>query len=227
MRGKLRALGLAALSAYAILSAGAASATVVLDQYSVPETGLISATGVAGDGIGDPVTLAQSFTVGRYGELAAIDVGVVQFLGSPGLGFTFELHNQAAQVLFSQHIDGNAVPGFALGVTDWSQILHVDLSAAHIPSYAGDILTFFMISDTGAQGYPPVYLEQIGNELLQYARGDLFSFAAGGPPIYAPYDGAFRTYVDAVPEPMTWALMIGGLGMIGWRLRRSARPSLR
>jgi hypothetical protein len=40
------------------------------------------------------------------------------------------------------------------------------------------------------------------------------------------YDGVLRgeyllTPVSAVPEPSSWALMIGGFGLAGWSLRRS------
>jgi len=47
------------------------------------------------------------------------------------------------------------------------------------------------------------------------------------------YDVTFRTYTSggvaeqpsAAPEPLTWAMTIGGLGMVGVTLRRKARPA--
>jgi hypothetical protein len=34
------------------------------------------------------------------------------------------------------------------------------------------------------------------------------------------YDRGFRTYVNTVPEPANWALMIAGFGMVGGTMRR-------
>ena len=37
------------------------------------------------------------------------------------------------------------------------------------------------------------------------------------------YDRGFRTYVDAVPEPAVWSLMIAGFGLVGAGMRRRGR----
>jgi len=47
----------------------------------------------------------------------------------------------------------------------------------------------------------------------------------GGPPIvYQPQE--IKPPVAAVPEPGTWAMMLLGFGLMGWRLRRRTAPTL-
>lgn len=45
-----------------------------------------------------------------------------------------------------------------------------------------------------------------------------YSSKKGGSP--ADYNGGFSYNVAAVPEPATWAMMIGGFGMVGAAMRR-------
>ena len=50
-------------------------------------------------------------------------------------------------------------------------------------------------------------------------RVDYFSYSSGGLPIYETRNVSLA----AVPEPATWAMMIGGFGMIGGALRSTRR----
>ncbi|UJO99896.1 MAG: FxDxF family PEP-CTERM protein, partial [Nitrosomonas sp.] len=42
---------------------------------------------------------------------------------------------------------------------------------------------------------------------------------------HASAGGAFALTVSAVPEAETWAMLLAGLGLVGWRLRRSPTAS--
>lgn len=50
-------------------------------------------------------------------------------------------------------------------------------------------------------------------------RVDYFSYSSGGLPIYETRNISLA----AVPEPATWAMMIGGLGLVGGALRSARR----
>ncbi|GAA3996703.1 PEPxxWA-CTERM sorting domain-containing protein [Sphingomonas humi] len=54
-----------------------------------------------------------------------------------------------------------------------------------------------------------------------------FSFLTLNSDIYIDRVSVTGPSAPAVPEPATWALMLCGLGTIGWSLRRTRRTSLR
>ena len=75
---------------------------------------------------------------------------------------------------------------------------------------AGATALYLGISDACSyHGPPSCYSDNSGSFSLDVAKN-----LAVGPP-------------SAVPEPMTWAMMIGGLGMTGGVLRRKRRASVR
>lgn len=64
--------------------------------------------------------------------------------------------------------------------------------------------------------YSPVYYET-GAYFARGARFD-FTFLDNGPVDY-------RAITDAIPDAPTWALMVGGFGLMGATFRRSRRPT--
>jgi hypothetical protein len=85
------------------------------------------------------------------------------------------------------------------------------------------------------RGTPPVPGVTPSFEYNAYAGGDFIVFADGSASgVVLRGDIGFRSYVDvrdlppaAVPEPASWALMIGGFALAGGALRRrrSGRPT--
>ena len=55
------------------------------------------------------------------------------------------------------------------------------------------------------------------NSIFNYDLPPLYGIGAWGA---TTYDRGFATYVDVVPEPASWALMIAGFGLVGGALRR-------
>ncbi|WP_421935694.1 PEPxxWA-CTERM sorting domain-containing protein [Phenylobacterium sp.] len=113
--------------------------------------------------------------------------------------------------VFSQMVDFGP-PG--------TEKLFIDTRAANIVLSAGD--TFVIDLSDAVDGY--------GASSVPYAGGDLW---ITDPVFYTTpfnYTAAhgtslrFETYMDAVPEPATWAMMIAGFGLAGGALRRRAGP---
>jgi hypothetical protein len=70
-------------------------------------------------------------------------------------------------------------------------------------------------------------LQSINYDYLGYTRTDLFLIndAQSNTVFFAQFDVPGVTGLAAVPEPATWAMMIGGLGLVGAAMRRK-RASL-
>lgn len=95
----------------------------------------------------------------------------------------------------------------------------VDLAAAALNFGAEE--TFLL----GVQGIgPDAGCCNLGGSADNYARGQFYRSSFGFPSIRDDTDLAFRTHmsVNAVPEPQPWALLLAGLGLLGWS-RRSQR----
>jgi len=68
---------------------------------------------------------------------------------------------------------------------------------------------------------PPTTLNQI---LDSIPGGGTFTPPGGGGTTHLPTSEPKELVTSAVPEPQTWALMLLGFGLIGWRIRRR-KPS--
>lgn len=217
-----------AFAAAFTLVAGSASATVVLDQASVPEAGVAFALS-AGGLVPSGAPLGQSFTVGVTGMLDHIDIGLFT-QGGPSINpVTIKLLNNSGGVLLSRTYDPSTVPALSLGGTLWQDLFRFDVSSANVQVTAGQVLKWSIYSPGE---YPHVsIINQYNNSTIQYAGGDALTFYYG--PTGHPFttDFAFRTYVDngiaSAPEPGAWALMLLGFGLGGTalRVRRRSVPA--
>lgn len=213
-----------AFAAALTMLAGSASATVVLDQASVPEEGVAFALN-AGGLVPSNAPLGQSFTVGVTGVLDHIDIGLFTQGGASANPVTIKLLNNSGGVLLSRDYDAATVPALSLGGTLWQDLFRFDVSSANVQVTAGQILKWSIYSPGQ---YPHVsIIYQDDNSTIQYAGGDALTFYYG--PTGHPFttDFAFRTYVDdglaGVPEPSTWGLMLLGFGLGGTALRTRRR----
>jgi hypothetical protein len=216
----------AAAVACGLLALGApAEAAVQLDQYSMPESGVVAGSGGAGGGgVSETYRLGQTFTVGLDGTLEAIDLGMFRYLDGATSGFTFDLYGDGAAPLISGAVSGADIPAFFLHTTDWSSALRLDLSAARLHVQAGEQLSLMIARDAAPAVTGPSWLFIVDGRWITYAGGNAI-VETGGVAEPQSEDFAFRTYVDtaiAAPEPATWALLIAGFGLAGSALRRRA-----
>lgn len=207
----------ALVAAGCLMAAGGASAGVVLDQATIPETGHVDFSGSVGHELG-AYAIGQSFTVGISGRLARIDLGVENWYHSTA-GVHFDLLDPADHVVFSQDISAAQLPVFGFSGLDWDQTLDLDVSPAGLHVNAGDV---YLLKLTGlpTNGPGEIWRASNNNGLIDYAGGQSYEYGLPGfpSPITLGNEFAFRTYV-AIPEPASWSLMILGFGVLGGSLR--------
>ncbi len=179
----------------------ASAAVVSLVAVAQPA---VAATSVAG--ASSSVTDLGNFAAGTYHITAT---GVIEFAGSPGLFDTGPNGVPVTPVTASGYSycnpggcsvdipgDGGVGPGGA--AINFGTLLGT-LSAS--PSSPSDFFTI---------GY--------GTNVTLAAAGNIYALVND---TYRPNDvGSYDVSVAAVPEPASWAMMIGGFGMVGGAMRR-------
>lgn len=81
------------------------------------------------------------------------------------------------------------------------------------------------VTAADAQSYAYSWRDSAGG-LLVISSNPLFPFVArGGPESITPLPP--ESLAVAAPEPMTWAMMLVGMGVVGWTLRDRHGHSLR
>ena len=199
---------LAALAAAAILTALPA-ASAVLDQASVPESGPFS-----WGSYNSSSHIVQTFTVGRAGVLDRIEIALLS-TGDVPEDLVFELFSTPLDLAtaFPTPLTSALIPRAGLPTSpsfSLSELTVVDLSTANLTVGVGDVFAFSVRGRVF--GTNPGAGDYIGGQGY-YTNPLETEFLAGN-------DHGFRTYVAVVPEPATWALMIGGFGLAGVALRR-------
>lgn len=214
-----------AAMAVAAAIASPASASVVLDQATIPESGNIPFSGGVLWGVG-PNALGQTFTVGVTGMLDSVALGL-EIFNAPGGDTRLEIVNASNAVLFTHVIPISALPTLTFSGIDASAAPVVDVRSAAIMVSAGDVL-MLKLTGLSSGGYANWRANNAGG-LINYSGGQAYVFDLPGfpSPFQIGNEFAFRTYVDdlasAVPEPATWAMMIVGFAGVGAALRRSRR----
>jgi len=102
---------------------------------------------------------------------------------------------------------GGLLPGFTLGVKAGSYNRLIDLTQAN--QYSAGFVTASGGTAAGAEA------RLISNLTSGQAYFNIHTTTFGG--------GEIRSFVTAVPEPGTYALMLAGLGVLGWAARRRAQ----
>ncbi|MCP5371965.1 MAG: PEP-CTERM sorting domain-containing protein [Hyphomicrobiales bacterium] len=219
----LLSLGVTALG---IAAPAPASATVVDQQFTT--TGPVdsnTATGVTF------AAMAQTFTVGVTGLLAAVELYVLRTGGTTG-DLTVDIRGLvsggapeplAANALGSTTLANADVPVRPSTTPYGFAPILIDLTAANIAVTAGQILA---IGVSSAAGEFFVFQTDYSNG---YAGGGLWTQSSDGL-AFSPTtsDFSFTTYVNtgtSVPEPGTLGLLVVGLTGLGWAHRRRGRAA--
>ena len=231
-----------------------ALAVPVIDQSNLavqPVGGQVIADGTGGH-IEAPVqsgnfldiSRAQSVTVGTTGQLTAVDLQLTRYFAQNITGGgEFVIANN---VTFNS--DGSVASGNVLGIFSFAVaslatmptggLVNFDTSSLNLFFNAGDQFVLALSSNSGpslfgwVSGTSPTAPATTLN-YLNYAGGTGYvaSITSGSedPNKYQDvgHDYGFRTWMDAgaVPEPATWAMMIGGFALAGGMMRRRA-PAL-
>lgn len=236
--GMRRTFALAA--AVVVLGSGAAQAATAIDVDNLLE----GPTNLGGSGFGassrvledDRRTFSayQTWTVGKSGTLDKIDIfgNAVRSWSLDGVNF---VQDEDFLVTLTVYGGGSVYsPGAVeLGSVSKSaselgaifKTTSFDFSALQISAAVGDVLTFHMSVEECAEiyyceaGWMNMYLINGIGDTGGYSEGAGYSKSAFGLN-YSPMDANFRTWMSAVPEPSTWAMMITGFGLTGAALRR-------
>lgn len=182
----------------------------------------------------------QFVTAGISGVLAAIDLQLSRFNPQNSVGgFEVVIANNVtfdnAGVVQSGNILGSAFANLSSLAAGQGGIVNFDLSAQNISFNAGEQFVIAVRNPSGFQGVfgwatgtstdaPGVPFNVANFSPIDYAGGNAYR---GTAPLNAPDisfkshpDFGFRTYVNSVPEPATWAMMIVGFGLVGGSMRR-------
>lgn len=182
----------------ALVTAASSQAFAVVDQFNAPHDPARISTQFNG------LEWQQEVVVGIGGLLTGIDLFTAEAPGS----FTISLNPGTGW-----QSDADA---FRLAVSPTAfSTLSIDVSAAGLVFDAGD--TFVIGIEAGPAGPCCGLLASGGNGANLYQPGRLRN--SFGTPLNG-LDLAFRTHVQAVPEPQTYALMLAGLAAVGIARRR-------
>lgn len=140
------------------------------------------------------------------------------FVNATGGRIVLEVQDDGAGGYITDHLIFGAGTAVDLGSTQVTFSFLGDTNPAAYQQAVGLDIANFMVQATAGGGSAPLATSAFANvsfgaQAQQYAISD-FSYVAGGTASFT---------VTAVPEPSTWAALMAGLGVLGWRLRRSGR----
>ena len=201
-----------AISAFAATAHAATETDPVGDflaTYTGPHNGDLDVTSVGALDDGTNVTLTATFN-GTIGTTAgeAYVLGVNRGAGLPLL--TFGTPSVGAGVNFDavavfQPVGGSFVAGLLPSMT-------APIALSNVTFSGSKLIAVIPLADLPSNGFAPAqYLYNL------WPRDGLNTADNGQIADFAPDASSFRA---SVPEPATWALMIGGFGLAGAALRR-------
>jgi hypothetical protein len=182
----------------ALLSALFGHARAAVDQEALPVFGAFNTASAN-------LAWQQEVTAGLEGDLIRVDLFTGVFPGT----FRFFVNDGSAWQTDADDFSIVLSPAANASVS-------IDVSPAHLHLSPGEVFV------VGVEGLVPNG-NCCGLRAGQYDRGGLYLMAyhSGKVNSEGDIDFAFRTYVDAVPEPSTFASFVTGLGVLGFaRCRR-------
>lgn len=197
---------------FAALTSTAAHATVVIDQSQLSFN-----TGVPLLFQGGPTNmpLGQSFTAGKTGVLAGINLGSNGGIQGGSNTLTFDIHagdglNGAVLGHGVQTVSSVWTPSVGL----W--LVSLNTTNLGVQLQAGQKYTFDFTGISGSGDL--AYRGLLGKTTNPYAGGRIYTGPGYGN--QPNWDLVFQTSVGPVPEPETWGMMLGGLALLGLFAKR-------
>lgn len=189
----------------------------------------------------------QYVTAGISGVLAAVDLQLSRFApqnvnGALEVVIANNVTFDSNGIFQSGNLLGTAFANISSLPAGQGGIVNFDLSGQNISFNAGDQFVIAVRNPGGFQGVfgwaagtstdaPGVPFNVANFTGINYAGGDALRGTAplnsGNLVFRSHVDLGFRTYVNSVPEPATWAMMIIGFGLVGGSMRRRARLTVR
>jgi hypothetical protein len=174
---------------------------------------------------------SQSITAGKTGLLSRVDLQVVSFNPSAGLIVSIAsgiVTQPGYSPIGSVIVPFASVPTLAQSYA--GALVSVDVSSLGFNVTAGDIFSIMIgseVSTSGGNTFGWVLGETLNGDTatlvqtINYAGGyNQLSDNGGASWIVSGADRGFATYVDTVPEPGSWAMLIAGFGLTGAVMRR-------
>ena len=227
----MRTLNLFAAGAMALCLAGATSAAAQVTISNAPDNGLIGRFGFSdsqtyGEVFTAPVSGSlDSFTMYLHGPIGGtLYGGIGVWNGSAG----FSLGGGVSSVLYTSDevaADHAGAYTFAPGINLMAGQLYVAYLSVFGVDHDGQGFTSMPLGGDGSDPCPEV-CEVSHNDYFNYFVWNNDEGQGNGPDdaswnYFADFGNArLDATFNAVPEPATWALMIGGFGMAGAALRR-------
>jgi len=227
MHTHLKTIAVALLGTLVSTSALAAITTFDNTEYTVTYDDATAFGGISfwGGGGGSLFFGWTSPAPSVYGAYTTGD-GASRLLNFPTLSFTLEAKPGYQFIDFTSTI-GGAYAAFNGGTTS--------ASAPGTVAFDGGAST--PIVHTYTSDPPPIGLWNLTYQtsVPGYTRADFsvdYSLLASGPQgsfagIFAHPDTGPKFQVSVVPEPETWAMLLVGLGLVGWRLQGCAHKDNR
>ncbi|MEG3123520.1 PEPxxWA-CTERM sorting domain-containing protein [Sphingomonas sp. GB1N7] len=239
---------LSATAAAAVLSvtATAAQAAILFDNGPVVTGGVSILTTPAttlGFGSNASATLADNFTISG----ASWNISSLDFYGyqTNAGGFTFT--NVTWSIVSGTNVNtGTVLASGTTAVTNAGlvgyrassttptdqtrAIYRINADITDITLGAGNYFVTWALAGTAASGpfVPPVVGSQGTGNALQSLSGAAYTTltdAGSGQTLDVPFTINGTVAASAVPEPATWAMMIGGFGMVGGAMRSRRRKT--
>lgn len=226
----MRKLTIAATTA---LMSTSAWAVPVLDQWSMPETGIVNTNSFSsisvGAGSSSIRTVAQTFRAGITGRLTHANLHLADWANTTGAAVSIARGGPDGTILGTVTLSTDELPELETQV-NFADIPTIDFTAFSINVTAGE--TYSLILSLAA---PPsrsndfyVAMTMVNSTFYSYADGAAHVSDDGSPWGSSPLDIGFRTYVDPdlitpIPEPAALGLVgfgLAGIGLLGIAGRR-------
>lgn len=208
---------IACLAASLFVGASASAATVYHNTISGPGVRTAVVPGASGVEIGDQVSLAgvaRELTDWSFEYFVSPDSSIA------GQAFLYTVgeDNLPGDLLYQSDIVLNLATGSDNGFGTW---INEGFTPFEIPDNVIWSLSFIGIQEGDEYGL------LLGGEAEIGSSGEgFYQRTAGGEwglGLTPDVDYSFVAQFNAVPEPSTWALLVGGLGFLSfWRYRRKA-----